>query len=40
MNIDTDDDKAFCQNKLSEFCDVFDLTNLIKGSTCVTVGHA
>ena len=26
--------------KLSEFCDVFDLENLIIGSTYVTTGHA
>ena len=39
INIDTDDDKAVGQNKLSEFCDVFGLENLIQGSTCVTVRH-
>ena len=39
INIDTDDDKAIGQNKLSEFCDVFGLENLIQGSTCVTVRH-
>ena len=30
INIDTDDDKAIGQNKLSEFCDVFGLENLIQ----------
>ena len=36
---DTGDDKAIGQNKLSEFCDIFELENLIQGSTCVTVRH-
>ena len=40
INIDTDNDKAAGRNKMSEFCDVFDLENLIRGDTCVTVGHA
>ena len=30
---------AIGQNKLSEFCDIFGLENLIQGSTCVTVRH-
>ena len=40
INIDTDNDKAAGLNKMSEFCDIFDLDNLIRGNTCVTVGHA
>ena len=36
INIDTDDDEAIGQNKLSEFCDIFGLENLIQGSSCVT----
>ena len=40
INIDTDNDKAAGLNKMSEFCDNFDLDNLIRGNTCVTVGHA
>ena len=39
INIDMDDNKAIGQNKLSEFCDIFGLENLIQGSTCVTVRH-
>ena len=37
INIDTDNDKAAGLNKMSEFCDIFDLDNLIRGNTCVTV---
>ena len=40
VNIDTNNEKAAGLNKISEFCDVFDLENLIRGNTCVTVGHA
>ena len=40
INIDTDNDKAAGLDKMSEFCDIFDLENLIRGNTCVTVGHA
>ena len=40
INIVTDNDKAAGLNKMSEFCDIFDLENLIRGNTCVTVGHA
>ena len=40
INIDTDNDKAAGLNKMSEFCDIFDLDNLIRGNTCVTIGHA
>ena len=40
INIDTDNDKAAGLHKMSEFCDIFDLDNLIRGNTCVTVGHA
>ena len=40
INIDTDNDKAASLNKMSEFCDVFDLENLIRGNICVTVGKA
>ena len=40
INIDTDNDKAAGLNKMSEFCDIFDLDNLIRRNTCVTVGHA
>ena len=39
INIDTDNDKAAGLNKMSEFCNVFDLENLIRGNTCVTVRH-
>ena len=39
MTIDTDNDRAAGLNKMSEFCDVFDLEDLIRGNTCVTVGH-
>ena len=40
INVDTDNDKAASLNTMSEFCDIFDLENLIRGNTCVTVGHA
>ena len=40
ININTDNDKAVGLNKMSEFCDIFDLENLITGNTCVTAGHA
>ena len=40
INIDTDNDKAAGLNKMSEFCNIFDLDNLIRGNTCVTIGHA
>ena len=40
INIDTDNDKAAGLDKMSEFCDIFDLENLIRGNTCVTIGHA
>ena len=36
--IDTDNDKAAGINKMSKFCDVFDLENLIRGNTCVSLG--
>ena len=39
ININLDKDKAAGLNNRSEFCDVFDLENLIRGNTCVTVGH-
>ena len=37
INIDTDNDKAAGLNKMSEFCDIFNLDNLIRGNTCATV---
>ena len=40
INIDTEDEKAKGRTKLSEFCDIFDLENLIKGSTCDTIRYA
>ena len=40
INIDTDNDKAAGLNKMSEFCDIFNLDNLIRGNTCVTIRHA
>ena len=40
INIDTDNYKAAGLSKMSEFCDIFNLDNLIRGNTCVTVGHA
>ena len=40
INIDMDNDKAAGLNKMSEFCDIFDLDNLIRGNTCITIGHA
>ena len=40
ISIDTDNDKGAGLNKMSEFCDIFDLDNLIRGNTCVTVGRA
>ena len=39
-DINIDPVKAAGLNKMSEFCDIFDLANLIRGNTCVTVGHA
>ena len=40
INIDTEDERAKGRTKLSEFCDMFDLENLIKGSTCDTITYA
>ena len=40
INIDTEDEKAKGRTKLSEFCDIFDLENLIKGCTCDTIRYA
>ena len=40
INIDTEDEKVKGRTKLSEFCDIFDLENLIKGSTCDTIRYA
>ena len=40
INIEMDNDKAAGLNKMPEFCDVFDLENLIRRNTCVTAGHA
>ena len=40
INIDTEDEKAKGRTKLSEFCDIFDLENLINGSTCDTIRYA
>ena len=40
INIDMDNAKAAGLNRMSEFCDIFDLENLIRGNTCVTVEHA
>ena len=39
INIDTEDEKVKGRTKLSEFCDIFDLENLIKGSTCDTIRY-
>ena len=39
INIDTEDEKAKGKTKLSEFCDIFGLENLIKGSTCDTIRY-
>ena len=40
INIDTEDEKAKGRVELSEFCDIFDLENLINGSTCNTIRYA
>ena len=40
MNIDIEDERAKGRTKLSEFCDIFDLENLIKSSTCDTIRYA
>ena len=36
INIDTSEEQAIGMTKLCEFCDIFDLENLITGSTCET----
>ena len=40
INIDTSEEKAIGMTKLSEFCDIFDLENLITGSTCETLNSS
>ena len=40
INIDTEDEKAKGRTKLSKFCDIFDLENLINGSTCDLIRYA
>ena len=40
INIDTSEEKAIGMTKLSEFCDIFDLVNLITGSTCETLNSS
>ena len=37
INIDTDSETSAGKEKLAEFCQVFDLETLTKGSTCETV---
>ena len=37
INIDTSEEKAIGMTKLSKFCDIFDLVNLITGSTYETL---
>ena len=40
INIDTTEEKAIGMTKLSEFCDIFDLENLITDSTCETLNSS
>ena len=39
INIDTEDERVKGRTKLSEFCDIFDLESLIKGSTGDTIRY-
>ena len=40
INIDNGEERALGMNKLSEFCDIFSLKNLIRGDTCVTANSS
>ena len=40
LNIDFSDSQDQGINAFHDFCDVFDLSNLIKGKTCITKKHS
>ena len=40
IDIDNCEERALGMNKLSEFCDIFSLENLIRGDTCLTANSS